>query len=254
MKPIWTIAALTVKEAIRDKILYLLFSFAALLILSSVLMGKLTVGDDAKIIKDVGMAAIHFFGIMIGIFIGVGLIFRDMEKRTIYLILSKPVERHEFLIGKFLGLALTLLMVMMTLMVLFEVVVALRRPGSPLMLQAFYLGYLEWLFVAGIGLLFSTFSTPLLSSMLTLACFLAGHLTESFHLLQARLHSPISGAILSAMFYVVPNLELFNVRLKMVHEIAVPAGYLISTTIYWFVYLSAILLLSIRIFQKKDFV
>lgn len=253
MKAIWTIASLTFKEAVRNKILYLLFFFAAFLILMSFVIGKLTVGDETKVMKDIGLGAIHFFGVMITIFIGMGLIFREMERRTVYMILSKPVERHEFLLGKFFGLALTLLVILITLALLFQGVLALKGNPSPWMFSAFYLTYLEWLLIAGITILFSTFSTPLLSSMLTLACFLAGHLTESFHLLQQRIHSSTGDAMLSALYYVVPNLEMFNIRTRVVHDIPIPIEYILETTGYWFFYLCAILFLSIRIFQRKDF-
>src|SRR5438034_8112913 len=112
MTAIWAISSLTLKEAIRNKILYLLFFFAIVLIVFSWITGQLTVGDELKIIKDIGQSSIHFFGVLITIFIGMGLIFREMEKRTIYLILSKPVSRTQFLLGKFTGLAVTLLLVL----------------------------------------------------------------------------------------------------------------------------------------------
>jgi ABC-type transport system involved in multi-copper enzyme maturation permease subunit len=254
MKAIRTIAFLTFREAIRNKILYLLFFFSMFLILFSLVIGHLTVGDQTKIIKDIGLGAIHFFGVMITIFIGIGLLFREMEKRTIFLILSKPVERYQFLLGKFFGLALTLLVALVTLGLVFWGVLLLKHNAVQGLFFAFLLTYLEWLLIAGIAILFSTFSTPLLSSMMTFACFLAGHLTESFHLLQARVHSVAGNALLSILFYILPNLELFNIRAQVVHSVAIPIELLLQTFLYWILYLGAILFLSISIFQRKDFV
>ena len=104
MKAVWAIAKLTAQEAIRNKILYLLFGFAFLLICFSWIIGKLTVGDELKIVKDLGISSIHIFGVFITIFIGISLVFKEMEKRTIYLVISKPIHRYQFLLGKFTGL------------------------------------------------------------------------------------------------------------------------------------------------------
>lgn len=254
MRAIRTIALLTFKEALRNKILYLLFFFSLFLILFSLAIGKLTVGDEMKIVKDIGLGSIHFFGVMITIFIGMGLLFREMEKRTIFLILSKPVERYQFLLGKFSGLALTLLVILVTLGLVFEGILLIKHNPTPGLVAALTLTYLEWLLIAGIAILFSTFSTPLLSSMMTFACFLVGHLTESLHLLQARVHSESGNAILSILFYVFPNLELFNIRAQVVHNLDIPLEFFLQTGLYWVLYLSAILFFSISIFQRKDFV
>ena len=131
MKAVWAIAKLTVREAIRNRILYLLFGFAFLLICFSWIIGKLTVGDELKIVKDLGISSIHIFGVFITIFIGISLVFKEMEKRTIYLVLSKPIHRYEFLLGKFTGLAVTLFGVLVVLAIEFYLVLALRGEPSP---------------------------------------------------------------------------------------------------------------------------
>lgn len=247
------IAFLTVKEAIRNKILYLLLFFAVILILSSWITSELTIGDDMKIIKDIGISSIHFFGVLITVFIGIGLVFREMEKRTIYLILSKPVSRPQFLLGKFLGLALTLFLVLCSLLSIFYVVLALKGDPDPGLLIAFYLIYFEWLLLAAIAIVFSSFSTPLLSTMLTLAAFFAGHLTESLLLLKSRVHTEAARALLSTLYHALPNLELFNVRSQVVYHMPLPAGSIFETSLYGMFYLFTLLLLAILIFQKKDF-
>jgi ABC-type transport system involved in multi-copper enzyme maturation permease subunit len=254
MSAIRAIAALTVKEAIRNKILYLLLVFSLGLISFSLIMGELTIGDELKIIKDLGLSSIHFFGILITIFIGIGLIFQEMEKRTIYLVLSKPLRRYQFLLGKFIGLAVTLFLVLTTLVFLFYGVLFFKGDPSPNLLLAFGSMYLEWLMIAAIAILFSSFSTPLLSGMLTLAAFLAGHLTDGLLLLKQRIDSPFFGKILSGLFYALPNLELFNLRTQVVHNLPISVTFLAGTWLYWGFYLTTVLLLSILIFQKKDFV
>ena len=254
MRAIQAIALLTFKEAIRNKILYLLFFFAVGLISFSWIIGQLTVGDESKIIKDLGINGIHFFGVLITVFIGIGLVFREMEKRTIYMVLSKPLHRYHFMLGKFLGMAFTLFLILCSLVAVFYLVLYLKGDTTPRILLSFYMIYLEWLIITGITLLFSSFSTPLLSTMLTLACFLAGHLTESLLMLRSRIASEFTNAILTALFYVLPNLEIFNIRAQVVHNLALPSGFLGAATLYWAFYLTTLLLLSIAIFQKKDFV
>lgn len=252
MKAIYAIASLTFKEALRSKILYLLSIFALVLISISWIIGQLTVGDEMKIIKDLSIGCIHFFGVLITIFIGIGLLFREMEKRTVYLILSKPVSRYQFLIGKFTGLAFTLLIVLCLLVVTFYFVLFLKGEPSPRFLLAFYMIYLEWLLIAGIAILFSSFSTPLLSTMLTFACFVAGHLTESLLMLEKRIASVTANFILSTLYYILPNLEMFNIRTQIVHDLPFARNLFAETTLYGFLYLATLLLLSIRIFYKKD--
>jgi ABC-type transport system involved in multi-copper enzyme maturation permease subunit len=254
MKAVWAIAKLTIREAIRNKILYLLLGFAALLISFSWMIGQLTVGDELKIMKDLCISSIHIFGVLITIFIGITLIFKEMEKRTIYLVISKPIHRYQFLLGKFVGLALTLLGVLIVLIIAFYGVLTLRGEPSPRVLLAFYPMYLEWLIVAAIAILFSSFSTPLLSTMLTFSAFLMGHLTESLLMLKDRLASKFADLILSGLFYALPNLELFNIRSQMVHNLPLPAGYLVTALLYWFLYLGTLLLFASFLFQKKDFV
>lgn len=254
MRPVWAIAKLTIQEAIRNKILYLLFFFAVFLVAFSWIIGKLTVGDEIKIVKDLGLSSIHFFGTLITVIIGIGLVFREMEKRTIYLVLSKPIRRYQFLLGKYLGLALTLLGVLVTLGTLFYVILLLKGENNPRILLAFCGIYQEWLLLSAIALMFSSFSTPLLSVMLTLATFLMGHLSGSLLLLQKRLGTLSAQVILSSLYYVIPDLELFNIRAQVVHNLPLVPGYFLSATLYWALYLAAVFLFSVRIFQKKDFI
>ncbi|PWT88830.1 MAG: hypothetical protein C5B54_09970 [Acidobacteria bacterium] len=252
MKAIWAISSLTFREAVRSKILYLLLFFSAFLIAFSWIIGKLTVGDEMKIIKDLGLSSIHFFGILITVFIGIDLVFREMEKRTVYLILSKPVARYQFMLGKFLGLATTLLCVLTVLAAMFYAILVLKGESNLRVMTGFYLIYLEWLLMAGLALLFSSFSTPLLSTMMTLALFFAGHLTQSLLLLERRI--PSANWLLSVLYYALPNLEVFNIRSQLVHDLSVSPFYFLQSTLYWALYLGTLLMFSIYIFQKKDFV
>lgn len=254
MRAIWIISRLTLKEALLDKILYLLVVFAAFLVTFSLVIGKLTVGDEVKVVKDLGLAGIHFFGILITVLIGINLVFREMEKRTVYLVLTKPIRRYQFLVGKYVGLALTLLLTLVSLATVFYLVLLIKKEADPRILLAFATMYLEWLMIASIAILFSSFSTPLLSTILTFAAFMAGHLTESLLLLARRLPSEAVKSFLALLFYVLPNLELFNIRAQVVYKLPLPSYLVLQTGAYWLLYSTTFLLLAILIFERKDFV
>ncbi len=175
MRVIGHVAVNVFKESVRDRVLYNLVVFGALLIGASYLIGQLTAGQDVKIIKDLGLAAIATFGLLIAVFIGIGLVWKEVERRSIYALLSKPVRRHEFVLGKYAGLALTLLVNVAIMTVAFYAVLAYlstQFPASqaidPRMLLAIGLIFLELLLVTAIALFFSTFSGPFLSAALTL--------------------------------------------------------------------------------------
>src|SRR5947199_10464011 len=108
MKATLAIAVNVFRESVRDKILYNLVLFAILMIGASYVIGQLTAGQDVKIIKDLGLAATTLFGLFIAVFIGIGLVSKEVERRSIYSLLSKPIHRYQFVLGKYAGLVLTL--------------------------------------------------------------------------------------------------------------------------------------------------
>ena len=174
MVKILAIAVNTFREAVRDKILYSLLIFALLMIVSSVFLSTLSVGDQIKIIQDMGLSMISIFGTLIAIFVGIGLVYKEIEKRTIYSIIAKPIARHQFLMGKYCGLILTLL-VEITVMSSGFLLLLYFYPGSydASILKAIYLIFIELMIVTAIALLFSSFSTPILAPRLVPPCFMA---------------------------------------------------------------------------------
>src|SRR3954447_2821471 len=176
------------RESVRDRVPYNLVLFAILLIASSYLLGQLTAGQDVKIIKDLGLAATSVFGLFIAIFIGIGLVSKEVERRSIYSLLAKPVTRPQFITGKYAGLVLTLLVnVSVMALALYAVLgymswveppamrAAWEAPAlDPALLKAILLIAIELMLVTAIALFFSTFSTPLLSAALTFGLYIAG--------------------------------------------------------------------------------
>jgi ABC-type transport system involved in multi-copper enzyme maturation permease subunit len=253
MNVILTIARNTFKEVLRDKVFYNLFVFALLMIGSALLLGTLTIGEQSKIIKDIGLASIDLFGVLIAIFVGVGLISKEIEKRTIYTIIAKPVHRYQFLLGRFAGLVFTMWVNTAVMLVAFCVILVVggTSPDSGLM-KAVGLMTVAQLIVLSAAMFFSTFTTPTLSGIFTLALYVIGELTLDLKTLSEKL-SGVSRGLLSGSYYLLPNLALFNVKGEAVHGVPITAGYMLTAIGYGVSYAAVVLLLSCFVFQRRDF-
>jgi ABC-type transport system involved in multi-copper enzyme maturation permease subunit len=251
---IYAIAINTFKEVIRDKIFYSLVFFALLLLGASVLLSTLTVGERSKIIEDLSLAGINIFGVIIAVFVGIGLVYKELEKKTIYTIISKPIHRHEFLLGKYLGLALTLFVYISVMSVFFLVILHFTSDSAPLkLLWAVLLIYLELLVIEAAAVLFSSFSTPILSATYTLAIYVIGHLTKDLIGLAVKAKDEGARAVLSFLYYLLPNLENFNIKSDIVHDVPVNYSFIAMSMCYGVLYTAALLALSVIIFQKRNF-
>jgi len=255
------------RESVRDKVLYNLVVFAILLMGASYLIGQLTAGQDVKIIKDLGLAATSIFGLFIAIFIGIGLVSKEVERRSIYGVLAKPIHRYQLVLGKYAGLVLTLgvnLAVMSTaLAVVLGVMSSFEDPIArtaweapaidPRMLKAIWLTFAELSIVTAIALFFSTFSTPLLSAAFTFGLFVAGRFSADLRNFNQVVESPAAAALARGLYWILPNLAPFDVRSQVVHAQPVPMGYLAITTGYAIIYIAALLIASLVIFSRRDF-
>ncbi len=253
MRRIGVIALNTFREAIRDRILYLLLVFALLLMVSAQLLSLLTVGGEEKIIKDLGLASISLFGVLTAVFIGVSLVSKEIERRTIYTILSKPIHRHEFLLGKFCGLALTLGVNTTIMTAFFYLLLLVKGVADPHLLLAILLIYMELLLVTAFATLFSAFSTPILSTLFSLSLYLVGHLTWSLDLLSARVMAPSARVLCRVLFFALPNLEIFNIKGDVVHGVPVPHSLPLLALAYLLGYGGAVLAAACWILDRRDF-
>jgi ABC-type transport system involved in multi-copper enzyme maturation permease subunit len=266
MNVIGLVAVNVFKESVRDKVLYSIIAFAILLIASSLLIGNLTAGQDIKIIKDLGLASISIFGLLIAIFIGIGLVWKEVEKRSIYTLLPKPMRRQDFLLGKYCGLVLTLIINIAVMTAAFYMVLGFMQafepgiaaasaaPGTdPAMLKAVALIVVELMLVTAIALLFSTFSSPFLSALLTAGLWVAGHFNTDLRNFGAVIESPMLARLTRAAYYVLPNFAAFDVKAQVVHAQAVPASYLALTSLYGLTYIGLVLVAASLIFSRRDF-
>ena len=260
-------AANVFRESVRDKVLYNLVFFAVLLIVASYLIGQLTAGQDIKIIKDLGLAATSVFGLFIAVFIGIGLVSKEVERRSIYALLAKPIERHHIVIGKYVGVVLTLavnLSVMAAALYLVlaymrwmspnNVVRALEAPAlDPTMLTAVGMIFVELAIITAIALFFSTFSTPILSATFTFGLFVAGHFSGDLRNFDQVVDSPVAVHLARGLYWLLPNLAPFDIKAQVVHGQPVSAGYLALTAAYGVAYIAVLLTAAVLIFSRRDF-
>ena len=249
------IAGITFKEAKRDRILYLLFFFAAVGIIASRVLAILTVGEQIKIIKDVGLASISVFGVLMAVLIGTGLVYKEIDKKTIFTLLSKPLHRAQFILGKFLGLVLTLFVMTLCMTAIFLTLLYLhtqRFEGA--MLVAIGYIFLELVLITAVAILFSTFSTPILSSLFSLAFYLIGHLSWGLELIIQKMRPGAGRTLVRVLYTALPDLENFNFKTEVVHGLPIPSAIYIPSLFYGLFYTAFILGLAILIFRRRDFI
>lgn len=267
MRAMRAVALSVFKESVRDRVFYNLVLFAVLLIGASYLISQLTAGQDIKIIKDLGLAATSLFGLLIAVFVGIGLLSKEVERRSVYNILSKPVRRYEFLLGKYAGLLLTLLVnVAVMAIALYGVlgILMVSNPSAsrsavdapvmdPRLLTAIVLIYAELAIVTACALFFSSFSSPILSAVFTLGIYVAGHFNSDLKQFDTVVNSAAAAWMARALYYVLPNLAAFDVKAAVVHGRAVPAGYVGFTLGYAVFYIAAFIAGATAIFVRRDF-
>jgi len=255
----WAIAKNTFKEAVRSKILYSLIFFALVMMGVSLVLDQVTVGQRSKIIQDFGLASINLFGVLIAIIVGISLVYKEIEKRTIYPILAKPVRRSEFLIGKYFGIVLTLgveVVLMSCFLLLLMMLYGVSTDSQPFnfgLLAAIFLIFLELGVIAAVALLFSSFSTPFLSGMFTLAIYIIGHLTDDLRRLGELSGNLALEKVTTVIYYLLPNLENFNIKGEVVYQIPVAPGRILLGSLYGLLYISILIVFSSTLFQRRDF-
>lgn len=252
MKNIQVIAKNTFKEVIRDKILYSILAFALLFLLFTLLLGSISLGEDLKIIRDFGMAGIYIFSLIIAIFVGTSLVYKEIDKKTLYITLSKPISKKEFIVGKFFGLLLGIGLAIFAMTIIYLIVVAFKQGGFDWRgVIAILLSLFEIALFISLSILFSTFSKPLASTIYSVLILYIGH---SIHLVLT--HFEKTGGVLLYLFkifyYILPNLEKFNLRNIVVHDSTFSISEISLSMAYGVVYCFVLLTLAIWSLQKQE--
>ncbi len=267
MRTVAIVANAVFKESVRDRVPYSMVVFAVLLMAASYLISQLTAGQDMKIIKDLGLAAISIFGLVIAVFIGIGLVSKEVERRSVLPLLAKPVSRSQFVLGKYAGLAMTLVVNLSVMTLAFYAVLAYidwitpeaakaawPAPAlDPRMLVAIVLIVAELMLVTALALFFSTFTSPLLAAMMTLGLWVAGHFNADLRNFEAVMDVAAVTVLARGLYYLIPNLAPFNIRAEVVHAVPVAGSHLWLTLAYAAAYIAILLVAAIAIFRRRDF-
>ncbi len=253
---LWAIAFNTFREAVRDRVLYNLILFALLIVGASVLFGQISLDINRIVLINLGLTAISLFGIIIAIFIGIGLVSKEIEKKTLYTVLAaRPVRRWEFIVGKFLGLVMTLtvnagLMSVGFFGAVLYVSHGLGRVDLPLV-TAIYFILLQFVLITALALLFSTFSTPIFSSIFAFAIFAVGTFAEDLRGF-AQMAEGVTREAMTSVSYLVPNFAALNVISQVAHDTPVEPRLVLLNTAYVVVYAGAVLVAAVWIFDRRN--
>ena len=252
---IFAIAGNTFREAIRDRVLYNLVVFVLLITACAILLGELTAGQEARTIVNIGLNAMLIFGTFIAIFVGVGLVSKEIEKRTVFNIFSKPVNRPEFIIGKFLGLCLTLLInvAVMGVGVSLALLYVGDRSLAVTIWPAIALIFVELTITTAVATMFSSFSTPALSALLTFFVFIIGHMSSSLRELAAGMNSRAAAFVIDAVYYLLPNLALFSFRTEAANSLVPAASMIAYALIYAAIFCVVLQSVTAMIFARRNF-
>ncbi|MCA2620530.1 MULTISPECIES: ABC transporter permease [unclassified Microcystis] len=252
---IWAIAANGFREVIRDRILYFIGFFALLMAFALRLLPEIAVGTHQKIFLDLGLAAIGLLGVMVAVFVGTGLINKEIDKRTILVLIPKPLSRAEFILGKHLGLS-GVLAVMLGVMLVIYLLMLLGMKVSfqplPLIVSVFYLG-LELILIAAVAIAFGVFTSSIIATLMTFGVYLMGHISKDLIQLGIISKNPNILAITKNIYLILPDLERLNFRNEAVYGLLPSADVLIGNALYSLVYTGLLLGISILIFSRRQF-
>jgi Cu-processing system permease protein len=256
MRRAGVVAMNTFREAVRDRVLYSLVFFALLMMAAAIEVGQISIGIEETVIVSLGLSAISVIGLLISIFIGVALVSKEMDKRTLYALLAKPVRRWEFVLGKFGGLVLTLAvntaaMALGLLLVMIYVKHTLERSDAAVLVAVYFI-LLKLALIVALALLFSCFTTPLLAILFTVGLYIVGLYVQELRNLPVEVMSPAMGAFTKWLSYLLPNFENFNVMAMAAHGRAVPGALILQNTLYTVVYCTIVLTAAAAVFSRRN--
>ncbi len=253
MRSFLTIAINTFRETIRNKILYNILLAAGVVLVLSISFGDLSLFSRAQVMADFGLATMSITGLLLAVFIGVGMLGKEISSKTIYMVVTKPVSRESFLAGKFAGLFVILVLNLMLVAAVF--IISIHLMGTeikPKLGWAVLLIVMEMGVIVSASIFFSTFTTPTLAAIFTIGFYVCGHLNDLVGIGAEQKSNLLWNSALKAIYYMLPNLEHFNIRTQVVYDLNIAQGYVLAAVCYGVLYIGLFLLLSIVFFTEKD--
>jgi len=256
MSRVLIVARNTFREAVRDRVLYNLVFFALLMIAAAVVVGQISMDIETVVMISLGLSAISLIGLLIAVFTGVGLVSKEIDKRTLHAVLAKPLQRWEFLLGKFAGLVMTLAvntaaMAAGLFLALLSVKHSIAR-GDSVVLVAVYFIFLKLMLVVALAMLFSCFTSPLLAILFTGGLYVAGLFVAEMRSLQLTELTPEMQKFFAVLSYVLPNFGNYDVMGAAAHGRGIAASLILHNTLYTVLYCALVLSGAAMIFSRKD--
>lgn len=249
------IAANVFREVIRDRVLYLVVLFALILGISTLLLPEIAAGTETKIILDLGLAAISLLSLVITVFVGTGLVNKEIEKRTVLVMMAKPISRTEFIVGKHLGLALVLAVLIAAMTTIYMVILSfngISYPAISILVSSIFL-FLQLSLVTAIAIVFGVFTSSLLATLLTFAVYLMGNFTPDLVTLGNLSKNPTVQTITRNLYLLLPDLSRLNLKNQAVYGQLPPLSVLLNNAVYGVLYTILLLAIAILIFARREF-
>jgi ABC-type transport system involved in multi-copper enzyme maturation permease subunit len=254
MTAIVPLAGNTIRELMRNKLLYLIGLFAGLLILASLFLIQISIGQWERIINDVSLAAIHVSGVAVAILIGVNLVAGEVDRRTVYVTLSKPVSRVQFLVGKYIGLCVTMFLLVAVMGgLLITLLLLIGNPPTMATIGALILTYVELCILAAFAMVFSAFTTQTLGVMFTASIFVIGELAGDLRTFADRAPGSPWSSWLTFLSNVLPNLDKLNLKAQAANHLVVAPAFVAWSAAYGLCYAAIVLVIAAIVFSRRDF-
>jgi ABC-type transport system involved in multi-copper enzyme maturation permease subunit len=248
------IAVNTFKETIRDRVLAVIVVFALLMIAGGLWLGSISLGEQGRMMKDFGLVAVTVFGLIVAVFVAAGLVHKEVEKRTVYVLFSKPVSRVAFISGKFAGLCATMAVVLAGMaLFLFALVWIVDGRPSGMVLVAVLMIYVQLLAIMAVTIFFSTLGSAILASVLGICVFVAGQLSQNVLALTRLGKNPVTEALSWVIYVIIPNLSAVDVKAGVVGEQTLAWGQIGLWALYLLAYVVVVLALGALVFRRKEF-
>lgn len=253
MNSIFVIARMSFLEARRKRITWSLVFFCVALVLTSFMFQEVTVASFDRVVRDVGMGTINIFGVLLSVFLGVSVVTREIERRTVYSILAKPLTRVKYLLGKLLGVWVTVAVCLALMLVAFLVEAHIYRgPIKPIIFEAFWLMLIEFLVLASFAILASTFTSSLISAFMTLSLYVIGHMSDDLYFFGQRSHAGAVRGLAAFLYFALPNLERLNLKGQVALLTPVSLSDVAVATGYGLIYATAFVAIAMAIFVRRD--
>ncbi len=253
-----TIGAFTIqtfREAIRNKILYGIGFFAIAILLFSLVLGELSLYEQVRVIRDVGVTFITVMAVALGIYTGVSMLHKEMDRRIIYTILSKPIRRYEVILGRYCGIALTLFVELLAMFLVFLAILLFRGMTIDVVLwQAFIMVYIKSLIVAATALMFTTFSSAVLASLMSIGVFILGSLYDQFTYFAGRSDNPATRAVMYGAQFLLPDLAHYDLSTQVSYSLTVPWTHVGWGSLHGLAYCVVLLCIACVVFERRDFI